>query len=189
MEARHHAAHTLRDFVNHLALRTLVSAAESHERVRALQLLRVAEGKPKLVHDLLRDRIARHRHTSAEHPPLFQENQVRRARTDVYHQRALRQLGIIVANRVVQRHRSHIHQLRLQPRLLHGIRHLLDNFRLDRREHNVNLAALPADELAVPYHFVNRERHILLRFVQNDLVHLVLVHGRQLDEAQENRLS
>ncbi len=43
-----------------------------------------------------------------------------------------------------------------------------------------------AEDLIIPHHFGQRERHVLLRLVLDDLPHLAGIHRRQLDELGEN---
>ena len=45
------------------------------------------------------------------------------------------------------------------------------------------------DELIIPDHFVNRERHVLLRLESNDAIDFLLFHRGQFHEPRENRLS
>ena len=44
------------------------------------------------------------------------------------------------------------------------------------------------DELIIPYHFVNREGHVLLRFERNNAINLFFLHRGQLYETGKDRL-
>ena len=46
-----------------------------------------------------------------------------------------------------------------------------------------------ADQLIIPDYFLNRERHILLRFESDDAIDLFLLNRRQLHKSRENRLA
>ncbi len=131
MHARHHIADNLRHLVRRLTGRGLVGTAKRHERMRALHFLGVVVAEVELAHDLLRDRIAAHRHTANKHPPLLQKNQVRRTRSDVHHQRAVCAVRVIVPHGVVERHGRNIHQVRLQTGLISGIGQRLHDVGLD----------------------------------------------------------
>ena len=57
------------------------------------------------------------------------------------------------------------------------------NVRLDGHQQNFQLAARRrAQNLIIPHHLRQRKRHVLLRLVLDDLVHLARIHRRQLDK-------
>ena len=189
MHARHDGTHALRHLVRHFAGRTLISPAEGHKGVGSLQIFGVRVIHVELAHDVLSDRVASHRKTACKDAPLFDEYQVRRAGTDVHHQSAAGQIIIIVPDRVVERHRRHIHQIRVKPGFADRIRHLFDHLRLDGGQQHIHFAGRAADELVVPNHLVNGKRHILLCLVENDLIDPLRIHRRKLHITREDRLA
>ena len=80
----------------------------------------------------------------------------------------------------------------LTPACLHRRDLGLEHFLLDRDDDRLGLAA-PAvrvgHHLVIPRHFVDRERHVLLRLERDDLLDLRGIDGRQLDEAHEDALA
>jgi len=58
-----------------------------------------------------------------------------------------------------------------------------DHFGLDGHQQDFQFAtAAGTQNLIIPHHLRERKRHVLLRFVLDDLRHLARVHRRELDE-------
>jgi hypothetical protein len=75
----------------------------------------------------------------------------------------------------------------LQSRSFHRCIGFVEQINFDRDEDHLNLfPQSAADELVIPDDFVQRERHILLRFERNDLVEFFLSQRRQFHKPREH---
>ena len=179
-----------RDFGNRRLVRIvrlLVGAAEADETFGNFDFLRLVKFQLRLVRKILRDGVRAQIDAARKNFSLFKEQQVARLRADVEQHRAVFQVAVIIAERVAQRRRRGVAKLQIQLGLGRHAEQALDNVRFDGHQQHFQFAARRrAEDLIIPHDFGQRERHVLLRLVLDDLIHLAGVHRRQLDELGKN---
>ena len=188
MQPRHLVARDFRDARDLRVVRLRVGAAEAHEAVVHLARLRLGERDAEVLRDRCGDRAAADVQPAWENLARLAEEQVRRARSDVQQDGAAFRVRVIVAERIVERHRRDLHDRRLQAARLCGGVDLVEEVGLDRRQDHLHLPAVARiEKLPVPHHFINRVRDILLRLERHDLLDLRrIAHTRQRDRTREN---
>jgi hypothetical protein len=121
------------------------------------------------------------------HLALLKKQQIARFGADIEQHRASFQIAIAEPERVAQRRWRHIHQLEPEPGALGGAEKAFHHIRLDRDQQHLQLAAgAAAHDLVIPDDFLQREGHILLRLVLDDLGDFGSIDRRQLDELRED---
>ena len=145
----------------------------------------------ELLGDLLGDRVARNGNGACEETVAVEKQQIGTAPADIEDHDAFVIADMVGTGHVIERRRSEIHQIRLEPDIVYGFDDAFDDIILDDNEHHLELVVLAADELVVPDHLVHRERHVLPCLVFNDLAdsRLLLGHRRQLHETHEGGLA
>ena len=175
-----------RDFGNGRLLRIirlLIRTAQAHKALGNLDFFCVIKFQLRFGRKILRDDVRAQIDAARKNFTLFKKQQVARLCTDVQQHGAIFELRIIVAERVAERGGRSIAQQQFQFRLLSHTEESLDDFRLDGDQQHFQFTTRGrAEDLIIPYDFAQRKRHVLLRFVLDNLTDLGRVHRRQFDE-------
>ena len=189
MKPGHGAADNLRDSGDVGIGRLGIGAAKTNETIALLPELRRGHRLTKFLRDRSRDGTAANGHTAGENLPRFDEEQIRCPRAEIDQERAVGQFAVVIAKGVVEGHRRHIHDRGLQPAFLDRGIDSFEEVGLDRDEHDLDLLlCTAADELVIPDDFLDRKRHVLLRFKRNDALDLFFFDRGQFNKAREDRL-
>ncbi len=125
-----------------------------------------------------------------EHAVLFQEQKIGRARPEIDDHGAALEVAVIVTDRVVERHRGDIHDVRPQSAGFHAFGEFFDDVTLDGQEHDLQFPLrVAAEQLIIPNDFIDGEGDVLLGLILDDLRDLGLIDGRQFDEPGEHGLA
>src|SRR5207249_3533232 len=116
--------------------------------------------------------------------------QIGGASANIDHERRIGHIAVVITKGVVECHVRDPDHSWSKPRRFHRGIDSFEQIRFDRDQDDLQLLIRPTtDELIIPNHFVNRERHVLLRFKSNNALDFFLFHRRQFHESRENRLS
>ena len=183
VQARHDLARNLRDRRLLRVVRFLVSATEADKTLLDLEPFGLREFQLGLRRKILSDGISAYIDAAGIDLALLKKQQVAGLGANVQQHRAAVQVAIVVAKGVAQSGRRHVHQLHPQPRRLRRAEETFHHVRLDSDEQHLQFTGRRrSQDLIVPDHFLQREGHVLLGFVLDDLGDLGRVHRRQFDE-------
>ncbi len=118
---------------------------------------------------------------------LLKKQQVAGLGANVQQHGAAVEVAIVVAKRIAQSGGRYVHQLHAQPRRFRRAKETFHHVRLDGDEQHFQFTGRRRSQnLIVPDHFFQREGHVLLSFVLDDLGDLGSVHRRQFDKLGKN---
>ena len=107
--------------------------------------------------------------------------------SNVQQQCAALHLTVVVHERIAQRRHRAVDHFKLQLVLPANVGDALHLLGLHRHQQHVQLARLHgAQNLVIPLHLIQRERHVLLRLILNDLPHLRSLHRRRAQRLGEH---
>ena len=168
-------------------LRLFIRTAETYETFFNLKLLRSVVLKLRFIGEVLGDGVGAEIDTAGKYFTLLEKQQIAGLGADVQQHRAIFQIAVIISECVAEGGRRDIGQLQTQPAGLRHPEQPLDNVRLESDQQHLELpAGRRAQNLIVPDDLFQRERHVLLRFVLDDLGDLAGIDRRQLDELGED---
>ena len=189
MQPGHYIANDFTDPRLLLVSRFFIRATQRHKTLGAFQLFSVEKWHAKLSGNALGDGITGNRNRARVDTAFFQKQQIGRACANVHHHRAAVNFAFVVAHGVDQRHWRHIDDFSAQPGGFDTLVQLFNDVALDCQQNDFKLTLLrAAQQLMIPDDLINWERHVLLRFVLNDLFDFRFFHRRQFDKPGEHRL-
>src|SRR6266536_1133037 len=130
-----------------------------------------------------RHRAAANWYAARKNLAWLDEEQIGGASADIDHERRIGHIAVVVTKGVVERHVRDPDHHRSKPRRFYRGVDSFEQVGLDRDQNDLQLLIRPAtDELIIPHHFVNRERHVLLCLKTNDAIDFFLLYRRQFYE-------
>ena len=187
VQARHDLARNLRDRRLLRVVRFLVSATEADKTLLDLEPFGLREFQLGLRRKILSDGVGADIDAARIDLALLKKQQVAGLGANVQQHGAAVEVAIVVAKRVAQSGGRYVHQLHAQPRRFRRAKETLHHVRLDGDEQHFQFTGRRrSQDLIVPDHFFQREGHVLLSFVLDDLGDLGSVHRRQFDKLGKN---
>ena len=189
INADHRVADDLGHGVHFRILVVGVVATEMNETLRSFPLFRRFKIRTHFFGNGLRDRRTTDLGAADESFDAINEHEVGGACPEVDDERRLGDVGIIVAERVVERERSPVHYIRLQTCGTDGGSQFFHLVATGGHDCGLHLPHLRAHDLIIPGRLFQRERNRAPGFESHDFIDLVLGDRRKLNELRDKRIA
>ena len=164
-------------------------SSESDHSVGKLGIFRFGKGHVILLCNGRGKNGSSNRNAAGEELGAFRVNQVGGLGSDIDQQSAFLQIRVIIAQRIVERSRCGVHQTRSQTGFGNDGVQVIERLGLNGHQNDFGVDSARFQLFPVPNNLIDGEGNVLLRFEFHQLVHSFVLERRELDEANEDRLS
>ena len=166
-----------------------VSPAEGDEAGGELGVLRLGKGEVVVLRDGGGESRSPDADAAGEKAGTIDVNEVAGLRPDVEEHGAFLQVRVVIAEGIVEGGGRGIDELGAHATAGDGFADLVERVSLDGDEDDFFFNVIAWENLPIPDDFIDRERENLLGLEANQLVDILLIERRQLDEAVEHGLA